>query len=139
MQYSQYSMYCFIRNRYVGRRWYIQYSVVSIKRTGGNKQTGGTYSFHLLQGEQRKILHEKSEYGSKNFKIVKRPCCLNRYYQLQKENYFSISLFCATIIEGQTQIIVFWGGQSRQIFLAGYFWAVKSPCRWQHMCCKIKN
>ena len=39
-------------------------------------------------------------------------------------------------IEGQTQIFVF--KQLGQIFLAGYFWAVKSTHRWQHMCVKVK-
>ena len=41
-------------------------------------------------------------------------------------------------IEGQTQIFVFWAKQLGQIFLAGYFWAVKSPHKWQHMCFRVK-
>ena len=52
------------------------YSVVSIKRTGGNKRTGRAGFFHLL--------HEKqvcTGWG-KNFKIVKGPCSLNRYYRV---------------------------------------------------------
>ena len=40
--------------------------------------------------------------------------------------------------EGKTQIFCFWAGQSGQIFLAGYFQAVKSPHRWQHLCVKVK-
>ena len=40
-------------------------------------------------------------------------------------------------IEEKTQIFVFWAGQSGQIFWAGYFWAVKSPHRWQHMSAKV--
>ena len=40
--------------------------------------------------------------------------------------------------EGKTQILWFWARQSGQIFLAGYFCAVKTPHRWQHMCVKVK-
>ena len=41
--------------------------------------------------------------------------------------------------EGKTQTFFFWAGQSGQIFLAGYFWAVRRPHKWQHMCVKVKN
>ena len=40
--------------------------------------------------------------------------------------------------EGKTQIFGFWAGQSGQIFLAGYIWAVKSSHRWQHLWAKVK-
>ena len=40
--------------------------------------------------------------------------------------------------EGKIQIFSIWAGQSGQIFLAGYFWAVRKPHRWQHMCVKVK-
>ena len=39
--------------------------------------------------------------------------------------------------ERKTQIFFIWVEQSGQIFLAGYFWAVKRPHRWQHMCVKV--
>ena len=38
--------------------------------------------------------------------------------------------------EGKTQISIFYLGQ---VFLSGYFWAVKSPHGWQHMCVKVKK
>ena len=40
--------------------------------------------------------------------------------------------------EEKTQIFGFWAGQSGQIFLAGYIWAVKSSHRWQHLWAKVK-
>ena len=40
--------------------------------------------------------------------------------------------------EGKTQIFGFWAGQSGQIFLAGYIWAVKSSHRWQHLWAKVE-
>ena len=40
--------------------------------------------------------------------------------------------------EGKTQIFGFWAGQSGQILLAGYIWAVKSSHRWQHLWAKVK-
>ena len=40
--------------------------------------------------------------------------------------------------EGKTQIFGFLAGQSGQIFLAGYIWAVRSSHRWQHLWAKVK-
>ena len=40
--------------------------------------------------------------------------------------------------EEKTQIFGFWAGQSGQMFLAGYIWAVKSSHRWQHLWAKVK-
>ena len=65
------------------------YSVLSIKWTGGNKWTGWAEFFHLLhekrvQGGAKDIFitwKMRSGWG-KNFKIVKRPCSLNRYYRV---------------------------------------------------------
>ena len=41
--------------------------------------------------------------------------------------------------EEKTQIFGFWAGQSGEIFLAGYIWAVKSSHRWQHLWAKVKK
>ena len=65
------------------------YSVVSIKQTGGNKRIGWAEFFDLLHEKKRtgwckKYLYHMKNECDKNFKIVKRPCSLNRYYRVSK-------------------------------------------------------
>ena len=63
---------------------------------------------------------------SQNKENISKYMYLPRYIQRVKKR------------EGKTQIFGFWAGQSGQIFLAGYIWAVKSSHRWQHLWAKVK-
>ena len=75
----------------------IFFIVVSIKRTGCNKRTGWAEFFHLLhekrvQGGAKNIFitwKMRSGWG-KNFKIVKQPCSLNRYYRVHMKRFFLV-------------------------------------------------
>ena len=80
---------------------------------------------------------------SRNFHVVKK---INRLIRSLRTFCHSVSSVLLLLCKAQrvkkreekTQIFGFLAGQSGQIFLAGYIWAVKSSHRWQHLWAKVK-
>ena len=70
------------------RLFWLNYSVVSIKRTGCNKRTGWSKNFIQYMKKQSGWCKNFIQYMKKtirvvkSFKIVKRSCSLNRYYRV---------------------------------------------------------